>query len=295
MVNSSAAAHAPTWGSRSESGADPQPWASASRRPRASRDARAGASGSDFPSWSAGGVRARAAPGAPVPPGTAPSERRPCSRLDPAFSRPLTSGSSRARPPSASPASADATAFWGYWQASGSTWAFAKTGPATAHPKDGAVEGWRFAKSSGDTGTPPRDKPDFAKICGSTAAKSGGERVAVVLDYGVPGRRARRGQRRPPPRRPARSCPRRHGLRRPRQGGATKTDKSGLICAIDAFGPCGGRRRHVDAARAAPASARGEKEESAGSTALSIGVGLLLVLAAGGSIAVGPASDAAAA
>ena len=65
----------------------------------------------------------------------------------------------------AAPASADSPAFWGYWHAGGSAgakWAFAQTGPATAHPKDGSVEGWRFAKSKGDTGTPPRDSPAAA-------------------------------------------------------------------------------------------------------------------------------------
>ena len=88
--------------------------------------------------------------------------------------------------PFATPASADATAFWGYWQANGSKWAFAQTGPASTHPRDGAVEGWRFAKSSGDSGTPPRTRPDFAKVCGSTSAKAGSKRVAVVIDYGDP-------------------------------------------------------------------------------------------------------------
>lgn len=185
--------------------------------------------------------------------------------------------------PFATPASADATAFWGYWQAKGSKWGFAQTGPASAHPKDGAVEGWRFAKSSGNTGTPPRGKPDFAKICGTTAAEAGSERVAVVIDYGDPSDAP--AESRPPVGKvacavvPANAT----GSQVLAKVAGMRADKSGLICAIDAFGPCGG-----PAAAAAPSVSASSKapaaKKSAGSTALSVGIGLLLVLAAGGSM-----------
>ena len=185
---------------------------------------------------------------------------------------------------SASPASADATAFWGYWQAGGSggaKWGFAKTGPATSHPKDGAVEGWRFAKSSGDSGTPPRDKPDFAKVCGSTPAKAGSERVAVVIDYGEQAD-APAGATPPAAKTSCAVVPENAtGSQILAKVAGMKADKSGLICAIDAFGPCGGPAAATTPSASAKAPA---KKKSTGSTALTVGVGLILVLAAGGSM-----------
>jgi hypothetical protein len=181
----------------------------------------------------------------------------------------------------AAPASADTTAFWGYWQADGSHWAFAKTGPATAHPKEGAVEGWRFAKANGNTGTPPRAKPEFAKLCGSATAPAGSKRVAVVIDYGDPAE-APSGATPPTSKTACAIVPKAAtGSDVLAKVARPQTDKSGLICAIDAFGPC---------AKAAPATASSSsatpatRKKSAGSTALTIGIGVLLVLAAGGSM-----------
>jgi hypothetical protein len=57
-----------------------------------------------------------------------------------------------------------------------------------------------------------------------------------------------------------------------------KEDKSGLICAIDTFGPC------AAAAPAATPSSPAAKKKDSGSTALSVGIGVVLVLAAGGSM-----------
>jgi hypothetical protein len=186
----------------------------------------------------------------------------------------------------AAPALADATAFWGYWHADGTNgakWAFAQTGPATAHPKDGSVEGWRFAKASGDTGTPPRGTPAFAKVCGTTPAKAGSERVAVVIDYGDAGDA-------PPGTRPPggkAECavvpPNSTGSAILAKVAGVRTDKSGLICAIDAFGPCGGPAAAAAPSPSASATTPAGKR-SAGSKALSVGIGLLLILAAGGSM-----------
>jgi hypothetical protein len=180
----------------------------------------------------------------------------------------------------AAPASADATAFWGYWQADGSKWVFAQTGPASAHPKDGAVEGWRFAKSSGDSGTPPRDKADFAGICASTPATAGAKRVAVVIDYGDAAD-APAGAVPPVPKTSCAVVPENATgsdvlakIARP------QADKSGLVCAIDAFGTCAAAGPTSSASSSA-APAAGKK--SAGSTAVSLGIGLLLVVAAAGS------------
>lgn len=186
----------------------------------------------------------------------------------------------------AAPALADSPAFWGYWHAGGTAgakWAFAQTGPATAHPKDGSVEGWRFAKASGDTGTPPRAAPDFAKACGTTPAKAGSVRVAVVIDYGDPAD-APAGTR-PPAGKvqcavvPANST----GSAVLAKVSGVKTDKSGLICAIDAFGPCGGPGAAASPSVSASATAA-PKKKSAGSKVATVAIGLLLILAAGGSM-----------
>jgi hypothetical protein len=182
----------------------------------------------------------------------------------------------------AAPVLADSTAFWGHWHAGGSadaTWAFAQTGPATAYPEDGSVEGWRFAKSSGETGTPPRGAPDFAKACGTTPAGAASERVAVVIDYGDPAD-APAGTRPPAGKVECAVVPRNStGAAVLAKVADVKTDKSGLICAIDAFGPCGGPG--AAAAPSASASATPAPTNSTGSKALTVGVGLLLVLAAG--------------
>jgi hypothetical protein len=76
--------------------------------------------------------------------------------------------------------------FWGYYQLTGSSWAFAQKGPADTTPKDGAVEGWRFAVSDETTPRFPRATPTFAALCGGTAAKAGSKRVGVVIDSGRP-------------------------------------------------------------------------------------------------------------
>jgi hypothetical protein len=186
----------------------------------------------------------------------------------------------------AAPVLADSPAFWGYWHAdasNGGKWAFAQTGPASSHPKDGSIEGWRFARSSGDTGTPPRGKADFAKACGTTPAKAGSERVAVVIDYGDPAD-APDGTRPPVGKVECAVVPKNStGSAVLAKVAAVKADKSGLICAIDVFGPCGG-----PAAAAAPSptasAAAAPKKKSAGSKAVTVGIGLLLILAAGGSM-----------
>jgi hypothetical protein len=179
----------------------------------------------------------------------------------------------------AAPASADATAFWGYWQADGAKWAFAQTGPASTHPKDGAVEGWRFAKSSGESGTPPRDAPDFAKVCGSTPEKSGTKRVAIVIDYGEAAD-APAGAAPPAAKTSCATVPENAtGSDVLAKVARPQSDKSGLICSIDTFGTCA-------AAAAAPspsATPAAKPKRSAGSKALTIGIGAILVIAAAAS------------
>ncbi|MEV5706884.1 SCO2322 family protein [Actinoallomurus sp. NPDC052274] len=180
-------------------------------------------------------------------------------------------------------AHADPVAFWGYWQAKGDTWAFASTGPAQAHPKDGAVEGWRFARSNGNTGTPPRAKPDFAAICGSTAGAPAGEkRVAVVIDYGEAAD-APKSQVPPAAKQHCATVPQSAtGSDILAAAGRPQTDKSGLICAIDSFGPCGAP---VAASPSATARTTAEKKKDSGTpVGLYTGIGLIVLVAAGGGL-----------
>jgi hypothetical protein len=89
----------------------------------------------------------------------------------------------------ATPAHATGYRYWSYWLRSGGTWTYAQTGPATHTPKDGDVEGWRFAVSADAAAraTRPRGAADFAAICGGTAPAAGRTRVALVIDPGTPG------------------------------------------------------------------------------------------------------------
>lgn len=78
--------------------------------------------------------------------------------------------------------------FWGYYQLTNGAWVFAQTGPDQTVPKEGSVEGWRWAVSddSGKNPRMPRVTPAFGDICGTQAAPSGQKHVGVVIDYGRP-------------------------------------------------------------------------------------------------------------
>jgi hypothetical protein len=90
----------------------------------------------------------------------------------------------------ANPASATAYRYWTYWTGAGSTWTFSQVGPASTVPKDGTVQGWRFALSTGVRGETeePRISPAaaFDQFCSGTAARAGSKRVAVIFDFGDP-------------------------------------------------------------------------------------------------------------
>lgn len=86
-------------------------------------------------------------------------------------------------------ASAQATGYryWSFWDGQGSTWTYATQGPATAHPSDGDVEGFRFAVSADSKdASKPRSAPSFDEVCAATPAEPGNKRVALVLDFGTP-------------------------------------------------------------------------------------------------------------
>lgn len=74
--------------------------------------------------------------------------------------------------------------FWGYYQVADGQWVFAQKGPNEIVPKDGSVEGWRYAVG-GAKPRMPRAAGDFNAICGATPAETGKKRVAVVIDPGT--------------------------------------------------------------------------------------------------------------
>jgi hypothetical protein len=85
------------------------------------------------------------------------------------------------------PAHATGYRYWSYWLRSGGAWTYAQTGPAMHVPKDGSVEGWRFAVSedASATAVQPRGAADFAAICAGPPAAHGEKRVALVIDPGT--------------------------------------------------------------------------------------------------------------
>ncbi|MFH7598561.1 SCO2322 family protein [Streptomyces racemochromogenes] len=89
----------------------------------------------------------------------------------------------------ASPALAASYRYWSFWQGAGGNWGYATEGPSTARPADGATLGFRFSvsKDAGAEAAKPRAAADFDAVCGATAAAEGKKRVALVIDFGMPG------------------------------------------------------------------------------------------------------------
>ncbi|MGL5858094.1 MAG: SCO2322 family protein [Angustibacter sp.] len=86
------------------------------------------------------------------------------------------------------PASAQATAyrFWGYFQLSGNDWSFAQKGADQLRPKDGTVEGWRFAVAEENSTRTPRVTTTFEQLCRSTPPANDRKRIGLVVDFGRP-------------------------------------------------------------------------------------------------------------
>lgn len=87
------------------------------------------------------------------------------------------------------PAQAAAYRYWGFYQLTDGAWAFAQKGPDQTVPKDGSVEGWRFAVADEASTRYPRAVLTFDALCASTPAESGKKRVgrpAEVDDAATP-------------------------------------------------------------------------------------------------------------
>ena len=87
---------------------------------------------------------------------------------------------------SVGPAHAAAYRFWGFYQLTDGQWAFAQKGSDQIVPKDGSVDGWRFAVADVNDVRFPRATLTFDQICASTPAVTGQKRVGLIIDYGRP-------------------------------------------------------------------------------------------------------------
>lgn len=83
-------------------------------------------------------------------------------------------------------AQASAYRYWGYFQLTDGAWAFAQKGPEQTVPKDGSVEGWRFAVADQSSTRTPRVTPTFDQLCAGTTTTSGHKLVGLVVDFGRP-------------------------------------------------------------------------------------------------------------
>ncbi|NUO91602.1 MAG: hypothetical protein HOQ18_12400 [Dermatophilaceae bacterium] len=84
------------------------------------------------------------------------------------------------------PAHAAAFRFWGFYQLTNGAWTFAQKGSDQTVPKDGSVDGWRFAVADEASTRFPRAVLTFDQICATTPAETGKTRVGVVVDFGRP-------------------------------------------------------------------------------------------------------------
>jgi hypothetical protein len=182
--------------------------------------------------------------------------------------------------------------FWAYYHLVDGRWAPSMRGADGVVPPDGAVEGFRYATTTGTPDRPPRALPSFADICAGTRAGEGDKRVGVVLDYGT-GRDAPDSQS--PPRAEA-ACavvPTGATAQQALESVRPLRIEEGLICAVGGY-PASGCAEAVSD----PSLPRSEQRvdlrlptETAQQTAAGgmpwplLGVGALVLALAGGAVA----------
>ena len=153
----------------------------------------------------------------------------------------------------AAPAQAAAYRYWGYFHLEKGAWAFAQSGPAQFVPKDGAVEGWRFAVADESSVRDPRATPTFDALCAATKVAAGTKRVGLVIDYGRPADSAD-GTQPPAVRATCVAVPEKAtGSDVLVAAGATLRLEKGMTCGIDGW-PAAGCGPAVDPVPAAAAS-----------------------------------------
>lgn len=140
---------------------------------------------------------------------------------------------------SLSPAAANAAdgyRYWNYFHLVKGAWAFSSVGAGDYHPKDGAVEGWRFGTSTPKQGIHPRadlKSVNFASICADTKPTAGKKRVAVVIDYGT--KADAQGASVPAPRAACAAVPQAATGEQVLEAVAKVRAEKGMDCAIDGY------------------------------------------------------------
>jgi hypothetical protein len=191
-----------------------------------------------------------------------------------------------ALPATATPAHATGYRYWSFWQRDHGRWVYAQEGPATSHPADGDVEGWRFAVSA-DSSTKavwPRGPAEFTTICAHTPARGGSKRVALVIDFGTMAD-APRGER-PPQTRTACARVPRDATSADAVAAVAKPlryDSNGLLCAIGGY-PAAGCGETVSTKNGSSAGSSGGGHSGGGGPAAGLwaGLGAVAVLAGAG-------------
>lgn len=154
------------------------------------------------------------------------------------------------------PAQAAAFRYWGFYQQTDAKWVFAQKGPDQTTPKDGSVEGWRFAVADESSSRLPRATATFEQICAASPGQDGMKRVGLVVDFGRPADGAD-GATPPAPRGVcAVVAPKATSTDVLRSVGALRMEK-GLLCSIAGYpaAGCGEAVKQVSAEAKAPDTA----------------------------------------
>ncbi|BAJ28240.1 MULTISPECIES: SCO2322 family protein [Kitasatospora] len=188
--------------------------------------------------------------------------------------------------PAAGASSAADYRYWSFWKGGPDGWAYQQVGPAGNVPADGAVDGWRFVLSpDGGQDTPrPGPAPDFAAVCGGTAAAGGHKRVAVVLDFGT-AQDAPSGEQPPAARSLCASVPTAANSAEVLAAVAAplRYDSGAMLCAISGYphAGCGEQVAAGAGAKAAGGSGGGGSGDGGPDLGLFAGVGAVVLLGAG--------------
>ncbi|MFG2723435.1 SCO2322 family protein [Streptomyces sp. NPDC048416] len=172
--------------------------------------------------------------------------------------------------------------YWSFWDLAGDSWAYATQGPASAHPGDGSVEGFRFAVSADSKdASEPRTTPSFEAVCGATPTKDATKRVALVIDFGTP-QDAGQGESPPAPRTAcaqvspdATTADALAAVAQP-----LRYNSAALLCAIDRYPRTGCGEQVSDASAAKPAAPAKTGKDGGPSVGLLAGVAAVVALGA---------------
>ena len=203
---------------------------------------------------------------------------------------------------------ADGYRYWNYLHLKDGAWAFSQVGAGDYQPADGAVEGYRFGTSTTADGIAPRadlDQVTFDAICGSAQDDAGQKRVAVVIDYGT----AADADGTTPPE-PRADCAVVGSDATGQQVLAAVADvraSKGLTCALDGYPSSGCGEPVADAPAPGPeqsvafdlpadnaeAGAAADSDTDGGLAWSLVGAGAVVVLVAGGGVALARRNKAA--